>query len=84
LFEPTDIEHNTIFISNLRDEKTIPIISSTVLKNAYYKQQDLPGFQNLEGQRVLETLPNIDINIKCDNTLSPLSSLNMGINHFFS
>ena len=33
LFEPTDIEHNTIFISNLSDEKTLPIINSTVLKD---------------------------------------------------
>ena len=33
LFEPTEIEHNTLFISNLKDDKTIPIISSTVLKN---------------------------------------------------
>ena len=33
LFEPTDIEHATLLISNLRDDKTIPIIASTVLKN---------------------------------------------------
>jgi adenine-specific DNA-methyltransferase len=33
LFEPTDIEHNTLFISNLRDDKTIPIYSQTVLKD---------------------------------------------------
>ncbi len=33
LFEPTDIEHNTLFISNLRDEKTIPIYSQSVLKD---------------------------------------------------
>jgi adenine-specific DNA-methyltransferase len=33
LFEPTDIEHTTLFISNLRDEKTIPIYSQTVLKD---------------------------------------------------
>ncbi len=32
LFEPTDIEHGTLFISNLRDDKTIPIYSATVLK----------------------------------------------------
>lgn len=31
LFEPTDIEHATLFISNLRDDKTIPIYSSTVI-----------------------------------------------------
>jgi hypothetical protein len=33
LFEPTEIEQVTIFISNLKDDKTIPVISSTVLKN---------------------------------------------------
>src|SRR5690554_4946415 len=39
LFEPTEIEQNTIFISNLRDDKTIPIISSTVLKNEQGKKR---------------------------------------------
>jgi len=33
LFEPTEIEHNTIFIGNLRDNKEIPIHPSTVLKD---------------------------------------------------
>jgi adenine-specific DNA-methyltransferase len=33
LFEPTEIEQVTLFISNLKDDKTIPVISSTVLKN---------------------------------------------------
>jgi len=33
LFEPTGIEHGTLFISNLRDDKIIPIYSSTVLKS---------------------------------------------------
>ena len=32
LFEPTGIEHGTFFISNLRDDKTLPIYSATVLK----------------------------------------------------
>jgi adenine-specific DNA-methyltransferase len=32
LFEPTEIEQVTLFISNLKDDKTIPVISSTVLK----------------------------------------------------
>lgn len=41
LFEPTDIEQLTIFISNLNDEKTIPVISSTVLKDEHGKK--LPG-----------------------------------------
>ncbi|MCH7409928.1 Eco57I restriction-modification methylase domain-containing protein [Belliella sp. DSM 111904] len=39
LFEPTDIEHSTLFISNLRDDKLIPIISSTVLKNEQGKKR---------------------------------------------
>ncbi len=39
LFEPTEMEQDTIFISNLRDDKTIPIISSTVLKNEQGKKR---------------------------------------------
>lgn len=33
LFEPTDLEQITLFISNLKDNKTIPILSSSVLKD---------------------------------------------------
>lgn len=39
LFEPSNLEHNTLFISNLKDEKTIPILSSTVLKNEQGKKR---------------------------------------------
>ncbi|MCC5916021.1 MAG: class I SAM-dependent DNA methyltransferase [Cryomorphaceae bacterium] len=39
LFEPTEIEHATLFISNLKDDKTIPIIASTVLKNDQGKKR---------------------------------------------
>jgi adenine-specific DNA-methyltransferase len=39
LFEPTGIEHGTLFISNLRDDKTIPIYSSTVLKSESGKNE---------------------------------------------
>jgi len=39
LFEPTDIEQLTLFISNLKDDKTIPIISSTVLKDKQGKKR---------------------------------------------
>ena len=39
LFEPTDIEHATLFISNLRDDKTLPIYSSTVLKDKKGKKR---------------------------------------------
>jgi tRNA1(Val) A37 N6-methylase TrmN6 len=38
LFEPTEIEHATLFISNLRDDKIIPVYSSTVLKNEQGKK----------------------------------------------
>ncbi len=33
LFEPTDIEQVTLFISNLKDDKTIPVYSQSVLKD---------------------------------------------------
>ncbi|MCU0446760.1 MAG: N-6 DNA methylase [Microscillaceae bacterium] len=33
LFEPTELEHNALFISNLRDDKKLPILGSTVLKD---------------------------------------------------
>ncbi len=39
LFEPAEIEHATLFISNLSDDKTIPIYSSTVLKNEKGKKR---------------------------------------------
>ena len=39
LFEPTEIEQLTLFISNLKDDKTIPLISSTVLKNDQGKKR---------------------------------------------
>lgn len=38
LFEPTELEHQTIVISNLREEK-LPIFSSTVLKDANGKKR---------------------------------------------
>jgi len=39
LFEPTEIEQVTLFISNLKDDKTIPLISSTVLKDDQGKKR---------------------------------------------
>lgn len=39
LFEPNELEHNTILISNLRDEKKLPILSNTVLKNENGKKR---------------------------------------------
>jgi len=39
LFEPNEIEHTTLLISNLRDEKTIPVFAATVLKNVNGKKK---------------------------------------------
>lgn len=39
LFEPTELEHSTLFMSNLRDEKIIPIYSATVLKDEKGKKR---------------------------------------------
>jgi adenine-specific DNA-methyltransferase len=39
LFEPTELEHNTLFISNLKDDKSIPIYSQTVLKDENGKRK---------------------------------------------
>ncbi|MGE0085202.1 MAG: Eco57I restriction-modification methylase domain-containing protein [Desulfococcaceae bacterium] len=33
LFEPTDLEQLTLFVSNLKNDKTIPVFSQTVLKD---------------------------------------------------
>lgn len=56
-----DINPNSIKICRLR-------LWIELLKNAYYltPRPPLPGG---EGERELETLPNIDINIKCGNSL---------------
>ncbi|MDX2248155.1 MAG: TaqI-like C-terminal specificity domain-containing protein [Bacteroidia bacterium] len=39
LFEPTELEQVTLFISNLRDDKTIPVFSQTVLKDPQGKKR---------------------------------------------
>lgn len=39
LFEPTDIEQVTLFISNLKDNKSIPILQSTVLKDDHGRRR---------------------------------------------
>ncbi len=39
LFEPTDLEHDTLFISNLADNRSLPIISGTVLKGEQGKKR---------------------------------------------
>lgn len=54
-----DINPNSVKICRLR-------LWIELLKNAYYKEITLAGSEKL---KVLETLPNIDINIKCGNSL---------------
>jgi adenine-specific DNA-methyltransferase len=39
LFEPTEIEQDTLFISNLRDDKQLPILPNTVLKDQNGKKR---------------------------------------------
>jgi len=39
LFEPSELEHNTIFISNLKKEKNLPVLISTVLKDGKGKKR---------------------------------------------
>tara|TARA_Y100001935_G_C17311826_1_gene517366 strand:- start:23 stop:2038 length:2016 start_codon:yes stop_codon:yes gene_type:complete len=39
LFEPTEMEHNTLFVSNLRDNRMLPIMSGTVLKGDQGKKR---------------------------------------------
>lgn len=39
LFEPTDMEQVTLFVSNLKDDKTIPIYTQTVLKDEQGKKR---------------------------------------------
>ncbi|RLC20046.1 MAG: class I SAM-dependent DNA methyltransferase [Deltaproteobacteria bacterium] len=39
LFEPTELEHETLSVSNLSGEKTLPLLSSTVLKDGRGKKR---------------------------------------------
>ncbi len=58
-----DINSNSVKICQLR-------LWVELLKNAYYKTSPLTPLLQGEGNiRELETLPNIDINIKCGNSL---------------
>ncbi|WP_026951473.1 class I SAM-dependent DNA methyltransferase [Algoriphagus mannitolivorans] len=59
-----DINPNSVKICRLR-------LWIELLKSSYYKPQTLQGISTLGGfhGRELETLPNIDINIKCGNSL---------------
>ncbi|KAF0200139.1 MAG: type IIS restriction/modification [Bacteroidetes bacterium] len=51
LFEPTDTEQLTLFISNLQDNKTIPVHPQTVLKDQHGKKRsnELPTLEYLFG-----------------------------------
>ena len=57
-----DINNNSVKICRLR-------LWIELLKNAYYLPSPLTPFPQERGRRQLETLPNIDINIKCGNSL---------------
>ncbi|MDX9940822.1 MAG: TaqI-like C-terminal specificity domain-containing protein [Bacteroidales bacterium] len=39
LFEPTELEHTTLLVSNLRDDKFLPILANTVLKDQQGKKR---------------------------------------------
>lgn len=39
LFEPTELEHTTLMMSNLRDDKKIPLLATTVLKDGQGKKR---------------------------------------------
>ncbi len=67
-----DINPNSVKICRLR-------LWVELLKNAYYKWEDGPSpfVGGREGE--LETLPNIDINIKCGNSLISRYALNVDI-----
>ena len=39
LFEPTDLEHNTLFVSQLEDNVTLPLLPATVIKDTQAKKQ---------------------------------------------
>lgn len=49
LFEPTDLEQVTLFISNLKDDKAIPVFAQSVLKDQHGKKRsgNIPTLQYL-------------------------------------
>jgi len=66
-----DINPNSVKICRLR-------LWIELLKHAYYRS-DLTGSRNLSGLAELETLPNIDINIKQGNSLISRFALDAGL-----
>ncbi|WP_026898551.1 class I SAM-dependent DNA methyltransferase [Daejeonella oryzae] len=73
-----DINPNSVKICRLR-------LWIELLKNAYYKNSvSLNLAENPHSLQVLETLPNIDINIKCGNSLINRFALNSDLKQAFS
>lgn len=72
-----DINRNSVKICQLR-------LWIELLKNAYYKpNSNLSGLKDLTGFLQLETLPNIDINIKTGNSVLSRFDLNVNIDKYF-
>ena len=69
-----DINENSCEITKLR-------LWIELLKNSYYLQKDDDGFdENLNDEiHQMQTLPNIDINIKCGNSLISYFELNRSL-----
>ena len=72
-----DINENSCEITKLR-------LWIELLKNSYYLQKDDEGFdENLNDEiHQMQTLPNIDINIKCGNSLISYFELNRSLTHY--
>lgn len=72
-----DINENSCEITKLR-------LWIELLKNSYYLQKDDEGFdENLNDEiHQMQTLPNIDINIKCGNSLISYFELNRSLIHY--
>ena len=72
-----DINENSCEITKLR-------LWIELLKNSYYLQKDDEGFdENLNDEiHQMRTLPNIDINIKCGNSLISYFELNRSLTHY--
>jgi adenine-specific DNA-methyltransferase len=49
LFEPTDLEHNTLIVSNLRDDQSIPVYEKTILTEGH-------GVKRLDARERISTL----------------------------
>lgn len=72
-----DINENSCEITKLR-------LWIELLKNSYYLQKDDEGFdENLNDEiHQMQTLPNVDINIKCGNSLISYFELNRSLTHY--